>query len=73
MGSQLHDEIHIKEDLRCPKCELVMPCSCQAKVRRLTEMQLLEFELTEKQELAAETVRGMARRRNSCGKFLLKV
>jgi hypothetical protein len=50
-------------NLRCTKCQLIMPCSCSSNARRISEVQLLNYELSEKQELAAETVRGMQTRR----------
>ena len=55
--------VHVDSDLRCTKCQLIMPCSCFSAAIRVSEVQLLNYELSEKQELAAETVRSMETRK----------
>ena len=60
-----------EDDVRCKKCQLVKPCNCSSDARRVSEVKLLSYELSEKQELANETVRGMqTRKRKSTGKKL---
>lgn len=55
-------------ELRCKTCQLIVPCGCSSKKRSASELQLLNSELSEKQELAAETVRSMQMRKKSAGK-----
>ena len=59
-------DVHqIGDNLRCKKCQLVMPCNCSSNAIRACEVQLLNYELCEKQEMAVETVRGMQTRRRT--------
>ena len=62
MKSRSNCDVQLDDNLRCKKCELVMPCNCSSNEIQEFEVKLLNYELSEKQELAAETVRGMQTR-----------
>ena len=70
-----NDTVISAKELRCPKCQLVKPCSCRNNTRKRSEVKLLDFELHEQQELAAEAVRSMVRKRKSStsGKCLFSI
>lgn len=55
--------IQVTDGVRCAKCQLIQPCNCSSNARRVSEVELLNYELSEKQGLAAETVRSMQTRK----------
>ena len=63
MKSRSNCDVQIGDNLRCRICQLIIPCNCSSNAIQFSEVTLLNYELSEKQELAAETVRGMQTRR----------
>ena len=61
--------VQVTDNVRCARCQLIKPCNCSSNARRVSEVELLNNELYEKQGLAAETVRSMeTRKRKSVSK-----
>lgn len=63
MENMAEKDVKVTDNVRCAKCQLVDPCNCFSNARKVSEVELLKNELSEKQGLAAETVRSMQTRK----------